>query len=172
MKKILLTILLATAMPVMAQHYTKPPGDWSALYGSYSNYNKYGLSYNTAPFKVWQLESSTIDLSMELEASKWHAASRFNSNNMWQITLNPLWTWRFENGIFLQGAIGASYFSRNNFANKEFGSRWNFSDNIAIGYQFTENTSLAYRLSHYSNAGLKKLNPGINMQQLIVTHRF
>lgn len=176
MKKLLLTSLLSLCFPAFAQNssYVEQfkSGDWSLVYGSHSHYNKYGLSYTTAPLKVWQLESSTVDLSLELEASKWDASNRFSSTSMWQAAINPVWSWRFENGIFLQGAIGASYFSKNTFADKEFGSRWNFSDNLAVGYQFTDNTSLAYRISHYSNAGLKNPNPGINMQQLILTHRF
>jgi lipid A 3-O-deacylase len=91
---------------------------------------------------------------------------------MWQATINPMFNWEFNNNFFLQAGIGVTRLSENNFADRQFGSKFNFSDNLGVGYKFTPNTSLTYRISHYSNAGIKKPNPGIEMQQVILSHRF
>ena len=90
---------------------------------------------------------------------------------MWQTTVTPMINWNY-NKFFLQAGIGLTYLSTNYFSERHFGSRFNFSDNLGFGYKFSPNTTLTYRISHYSNLSIKKPNPGINMQQVILDYKF
>lgn len=170
MKKTLILLQLFVGFGVFAQSKDDfmDKGSLSLMYGKYSQYDKYGISYNTKVVKSWYFENSRVDLNVEFELAKMHS----NSGSMWQGSVIPMFNWHFKNRVYLQAGIGGTYLSSKNFGDKEFGSKLNFSDNIGIGYQISPSTSITYRISHYSNAGIKKPNPGLNMQQVILSYRF
>ena len=174
-KTIIILTIMTTMNGVMAQETTtNSTGKWFIGAGSAIHNDKYSIGYQTAP--VWKSTNSNIDLNLEYELSQWKAGSRYNSSgfsdNIWQASVTPMLNWHLNEKFYLQGGIGLNYFSENNFADKEFGTRLNFGSHLGMGYNFTPNTSLTYRVSHYSNGGIEKPNPGINMQQVILSHRF
>lgn len=78
-------------------------------------------------------------------------------------------------GVFLEGGIGVNVLNpiyRNR--DKRFSTRFNFGDHLALGWQFgvQREHEVALRLQHFSNAGIKKPNPGENFVQLRYAYRF
>lgn len=57
---------------------------------------------------------------------------------------------------------------------KVFSTAFQFGDRIAAGYRFGDalDSELAVRFQHYSNAGIKEPNPGINFYMLQYSARF
>ena len=109
----------------------------------------------------------------ELFASAWRAEAVDGGNeNFLQFGLVPLLRYHFAEGRspwFMEAGIGLSVTNKRFVArDREFGSRGNFSDNLALGRTFGEQgrQELSLRLQHSSNAGIKKPNPGINFVML------
>ncbi|WP_332675116.1 acyloxyacyl hydrolase [Aromatoleum sp.] len=79
---------------------------------------------------------------------------------------------------YLEAGLGANVFSRGNIGSKDFGTRFQFGELIGIGIAWGGNTGganetwIGVRFTHYSNAGIKKPNPGLEALQLVIGHRF
>lgn len=128
----------------------------------------------------WQHDSrwGPIDAQLELSAGRWRSDRDMERNNWTSqfgmtpvLRLRPLgWAlgWRVEAGIGLN--LLTPVYQREN---KHFSTRYNFGDHIGLAYQWGghEAHELGLRLQHYSNAGLKKPNPGENFLQLRYAYR-
>lgn len=66
---------------------------------------------------------------------------------------------------FIEGGIGASFFSQTRLDKKRISSSFQFEDRIGAGVRLGKNQSLEIRgnLIHHSNLGLKIPNNGINI---------
>ena len=80
-----------------------------------------------------------------------------------------------EAGWYIEGGIGANlllpvYRTKD----KRFSTRFNFGDHFAVGLTFGERAEhdLSVRIQHFSNAGIRKPNPGENFLQLRYSRRF
>ena len=109
----------------------------------------------------------------ELFGSVWRApAVGGGRENFFQLGLVPLLRYRFAEGRspwFVEGGIGLSVTDKRFVSrDKEFGTSWNFSDNLAVGRSFGPQgrQEVSLRLQHTSNAGLEKPNPGLNLVML------
>lgn len=111
-----------------------------------------------------------LALSVDGYASRWHAeALPGERDNFTQLGLVPMLRWRFDEGRspwFVEGGVGVSYLMDSyRTRTKTFGSRWNFSDHLGVGYSFGRHEIGVY-VKHVSNAGLKDPNPGETFYQL------
>ncbi|MBI3223287.1 MAG: acyloxyacyl hydrolase [Nitrosomonadales bacterium] len=76
---------------------------------------------------------------------------------------------------YLEAAIGFHLISPTFiYANRRFGSAFQFGDHIGFGARFGEHQQfdLGYRFQHLSNGGIKKPNQGININQVHFAYRF
>ncbi len=73
---------------------------------------------------------------------------------------------------YLEAGIGPSVFSSVKFAGKRMGTAFQFADQVGVGVRITDNQRLSLRYSHYSNASIKKPNPGLDLLQLSYTFNF
>ena len=89
-----------------------------------------------------------------------------------QVALVPYLRYTFDGGRspwFTELGIGISTTDKKYVTpDKTFSTRFNFSDNIAIGRGFGEKNrhEVSLRIQHISNAGIKKPNPGEEFVQL------
>lgn len=120
-----------------------------------------------------------VGLQTELFASHWRARGLSGSRQGYtQIGVLPLLRYRLDEGRspwFIEGGIGLSLTDRLfSTPARSMGSRWNFSDNLALGRQFGEQGrhEWSLRWQHTSNAGLKKPNPGLDLVLLRYSARF
>jgi lipid A 3-O-deacylase len=95
-----------------------------------------------------------------------------------QLGLVPVLRYRFGEGRspwFVEGGIGLSVMDRKlSTPEKEQGTSWNFSDNLAVGRNFGTRSEheLSLRWQHTSNAGIRKPNPGFDLFFVRWTERF
>jgi lipid A 3-O-deacylase len=121
----------------------------------------------------WQREAWGGRLSgfTELYASHWRVEDfGGGKQTFWQLGLVPYVRYNFAGGPwFAELGIGASVTDRlYKTPDKEFSTRFNFSDNLAVGRTFGADNrqEISLRLQHISNAGIKKPNPGEEFVQL------
>lgn len=130
----------------------------------------------------WQwrrpLGSGLLTAETELSLSQWRADRGGGHQTLNELVLLPLLRWRPAAGQspwFVEGGIGLSYADQLLATpQKTFSTRWNFSDNLAVGRSFgaQQQHEISLRLQHTSNAGLREPNPGLNLWMLRYSARF
>jgi lipid A 3-O-deacylase len=128
----------------------------------------------------WQREFGTAQASGITEAfvSHWSGRGTTQRQSFTQLGLVPLLRLRKDGGRspwFLEGGIGISVMDRTfRTQDKEFSTRFNFVDVVGVGRSLgpDRRRELSLRVTHISNGGLKKPNPGENFLQLRYTVMF
>lgn len=137
-----------------------------------------------------QAESLVVGASRDW---RWQATTRYGQiTGQWQIEVGR---WRSDvgghtqlgltpalrlspaswgKGWFIEGGIGLNVITPTyRTRDKRFSTSFNFGDHLAIGKRWggQEQHEWSIRLQHFSNAGIKKPNPGENFLQFRYTRR-
>lgn len=108
----------------------------------------------------------------EVFLSHWSARGNGGRQAFTQVGVLPLLRYGFDHGRspwFLEAGIGVSVMDPlYRTPLKQFSSSFNFDDVIGVGRSFGERRGqeLGLRLSHVSNGGIRRPNPGENLLQL------
>ena len=123
----------------------------------------------------WKANALGGEFSASTEAylSFWRARDFGGGNQSFtQVALVPYLRYTFDGGRspwFAELGIGISTTDKKYVTpSKTFSTRFQFSDNIAVGRAFGENNrhEVSLRIQHISNAGIKSPNPGEEFVQL------
>ncbi|QHI98845.1 acyloxyacyl hydrolase [Xylophilus rhododendri] len=184
----LLSIASALALAAVAP---LAHADASASNGIYLQYGKAGSDSNTNAYTLGVTKPMDWFGSRTLWGTQatgfwdlygtYHVSDRNNGGEYktWLAGLTPTFRLRFDEGRsnwFVDGGVGVSYTDvlyRSN-AGKEFSTRFNFGSHVALGYTFgaQREQEISVSFLHYSNASIKKPNPGENYVQLRYAHSF
>ncbi len=76
--------------------------------------------------------------------------------------------------VYLDLSLGAAFFSNQNIAARNLGSRWLFEDRLGVGLLFgkRKQIDIGYRFVHYSNAYLAQVNNGLNLHLMTLGYWF
>jgi lipid A 3-O-deacylase len=114
----------------------------------------------------------------EVEVSRWRTSGQADDRNFTQVGIAPvlrLYPRAWASGWFVEAGIGANAISPH-YCNETrvFSTAFNFGDHIALGRRFgdREASEVSLRFQHFSNASIKRPNPGENFLQLRVMQRF
>lgn len=115
----------------------------------------------------------------DLFISQWHApALGSGSRNYTQLGAIYTWRYRFGGGSsawFAEGGVGGTVMDHlYKTPDRTFSTAFQFTEVLGVGRSFGENGrhELTLRLQHFSNAGIKKPNPGENFVRLRYTYHF
>lgn len=144
--------------------------------GYQGGYNRTELAYITPTLWESTLFGRTLDLQLEAGFAYWHTNNsrvRYGSrSNLWQINLIPMFRYWLNQNWYAEAGIGATMLSHTRFANKDLSTKFQFGDHIGIGRTFGDNWRASIRYSHFSNASIKRPNPGLNIVQFSLTRSF
>ncbi|VWX61855.1 Lipid A deacylase (fragment) [Burkholderiales bacterium 8X] len=126
----------------------------------------------------WTLGSGQLGSNLEVSYAYWHIRSGIRSDqaHLSQWAIVPSLRYRPDEGSpwFVDTGVGLTvtssiYRSRE----RAFSTRFNFGTHLAIGRRFGQRAEheIALRVEHFSNAGIKRPNPGENFIQLRYTRR-
>ena len=161
-----------TAMPVIAEELYQSPSIGFRL-GVGDHYKRAELAWESASVWTHRFEGgSRLDLLGELGVAYWHADGSRSPGSAWQFSAIPLLRWTWADRYYLEAGIGATAFSRTRFADKTISTAFQFGDHIGIGMHLTDRSRLSLRYSHFSNAGIKRPNPGLNVLQLNYSYQY
>ncbi|HUX29659.1 MAG TPA: acyloxyacyl hydrolase [Thiobacillus sp.] len=73
---------------------------------------------------------------------------------------------------YAEAGLGVSLFSRDTLGNKDFSTRFQFSQHLAVGVEFAQWGFAGLQYSHYSNADIEEPNDGIDLHQIVLGARF
>jgi lipid A 3-O-deacylase len=108
----------------------------------------------------------------EAYVSHWNARGSDGRRSFTQLGLTPMFRYRGDHGRspwFVEAGIGISVIDPVYTTDeKQFSTRFNFVDIAGVGRSFGPQgqRELSLRLSHVSNGGIKRPNPGENFLQL------
>lgn len=128
----------------------------------------------------WRREALGGEFSgnTEVYASYWNGRTEAGRRGFTQVGIVPMLRYRFSQGRsswFMEAGIGLSGMDTlYRTEEKQFSSSFNFVDVVAVGHSFgaQRRQEVSLRATHYSNAGLKKPNPGENFVQLRYAAKF
>ena len=112
------------------------------------------------------------DVYGELAIGRWFVQ---NDRSSMQYGLTPFLRYTDRHGLFVEVGIGLNaitpiFRSRDH----QFSTTFNFGDQLGFGWRFgtSRENEIALRLQHFSNAGIKKPNPGQDFGVLRYARRF
>ena len=169
----LAAILCSAALPAGADELYGSPGVGLRL-GVGEHYQRAELAWESPSLWTYRFEGngSRLDLLGELGVAYWHANGSRHPDSVWQLSATPLLRWTWAERYYIEAGIGATVFSHSSFADKNLSTAFQFGDHIGIGMHLSQRSRLSLRYSHYSNAGIKHPNPGLNILQLNYSYRY
>lgn len=174
-----LFLLMAPALPVMAQdERSSQQGEQAFRFNiGYGNkYTRAEIAYETPSLWQTNLFNHQLDLKLETSLSYWHTnrttSEQHSRSSLWQVGLTPMLHWWINSNWYVEGGIGATFLSHTRFADKSLSTSFQFGDHIGIVRTFGDDWRVGLRASHFSNASIKRPNPGLNIIQLTVSRSF
>ncbi|MFS1292038.1 acyloxyacyl hydrolase [Pseudomonas piscis] len=123
--------------------------------------------------KSW-FESNTGRLTGYWDAGYTYWEAGDASGGAHSLSFAPVFVYEFGSGNvkpFVEAGIGVAVFSGTSAGDQEFGSAFNFEDRIGAGLKIGETQKVGIRATHYSNAGIKQPNDGIESYSLFYSHQ-
>ncbi|ROT46533.1 acyloxyacyl hydrolase [Pusillimonas sp. NJUB218] len=142
--------------------------------GAGNHYQRYEMAWESPSFYTYQFESnnSRLDLLAEVSGSLWRASGSREPSSMWQLGAAPFVRWSVNNAFYFEAGLSANVFSRSRFADKDMSTKFQFGEHVGFGAYLGDDTRLGLRYSHFSNAGIKRPNPGLDVFQVLLSHQF
>ncbi|SAI35716.1 lipoprotein [Bordetella ansorpii] len=168
---------LALAFGASMAHAQSQEGTNGGLgihYGVGDHYQRVTLQYETP--SIWTVNFGgnwgRLDLTPEFGVSYWWAQGDRSPDHVWQANAIPMFRWWTSDRFFLEAGVGATVFSHTTFADKTISTAFQFGDHIGAGFLLNDNSRIGVRYSHFSNASIKRPNPGLNVLQLTYLYQF
>lgn len=110
----------------------------------------------------------------EASVGRWSSEQGTQHTSAWvtQVGITPVLRWRpsaWDETWFVEVGIGANFLTPiYRSRDRRFSTTFNFGDHLAVGRRFgtDQRHEIALRLQHFSNAGIRRPNPGENFLQL------
>jgi hypothetical protein len=130
--------------------------------------------------KQWfKSNGSFIGGYWDVTAGQWRETRFQNmpgaSRHISAIGITPVFRYQStdKKGFYAEAGIGAHLFSHlYDNDGKQESTAFLFGDHLGIGYVFSNRLDLGLKLQHFSNAGIKEPNDGVNFVVLKLGYRF
>ena len=129
------------------------------MYGSFKYIQRTSVSHDgESMYSLWN-----IDVIPEFGLVQFK--DNVSGKELKQIYFTPMIS--YQMGKFtIDGGIGISLLNGQHLGEKNISTNFQFTDHIGIGYTFYKKYKIGYRITHVSNADIKRPNPGIDSQQV------
>uniref|UniRef100_A0ABX1PLM1 Lipid A deacylase n=2 Tax=Aromatoleum anaerobium TaxID=182180 RepID=A0ABX1PLM1_9RHOO len=123
-------------------------------------------------WKNWRIAGHP---ELQLNRHRSHSDEAVQAGAFATFRISPIRTGAYP---YLEAGLGLNLFSEEKLGRRNLSTHFQFGELIGVGIAWggraggKGETSVGVRLSHYSNAGLKQPNHGIEVFQLTVSHRF
>ncbi|MCQ4264431.1 acyloxyacyl hydrolase [Stutzerimonas stutzeri] len=124
--------------------------------------------------KSW-LNSDTGHLSGYWDAAYtyWEGGDDYTAAH--SLSFAPVFVYEFSGfkyTPFVEGGVGVAFFSKTDVGEQQLGSSFNFENRIGAGLKLPHAQKVGIRAMHYSNAGIKQPNDGIESYSLFYSRQF
>ncbi|MFF7065618.1 acyloxyacyl hydrolase [Pseudomonas sp. NPDC008258] len=137
-------------------------GDVTARLGMSLNWDK----------SWWQTDSGRLTGYWDTGLTHWESGKKASAQT--SLSFAPVFVYEFKTDSsitpFIEAGIGVSLFTATRVGDKQLGSAFNFEDRLGFGVKFANQDKLGARIIHYSNAGIKQPNQGIESIAVFYSH--
>jgi lipid A 3-O-deacylase len=169
--KPILSFLAATSLLACAT--AAHAADLSLLWGADKGYHNTTLALDSSPLWMHALPDSRLDLTAEASVGYAQRPSGSPGGSLWHVGLTPFLHWWFTPETNLEFGIGANVFSGTYIGGKRISTAYQFGDSLGVVHHFAGSPwLLGLRFTHYSNADIKRPNPGQNYWQARLGYSF
>ncbi|MCL1074329.1 acyloxyacyl hydrolase [Shewanella dokdonensis] len=122
--------------------------------------------------------SPDLELALETSVNFWRYGEQHKHDTDFVVAASPILRYPLFYGrwvdTYLEGGIGVAFLDNTYFAGKDVGLHFQFEDRIGLAFRFggKRQQTLSLTYLHYSNAGISKHNPGIDLLNLAYSWRF
>lgn len=164
-------LLLAAASPCVADQGA------ALQYGRHGEIHSLGVQWLLPVWYRAGAESWRISSAPELQFNQHRRRSEelLQTGAFATVRLSPA---RVGPYPYIEAGLGVNFFSRDRLGPKHLSTRFQFGELVGAGVAWggrpggSGETSVGLRFLHYSNAGLRQPNNGIEAIQFVVSHRF
>ena len=121
----------------------------------------------------WDFQRSWWETSTGRLTGYWDAAYSYwqgdQTSSNHSLSLSPVFVYEFAGERFrpyIEAGIGVAAFADTEIEDRDLGSSFQFEDRLGLGVRFGADQDLGLRVIHYSNAGLKNPNDGVEVYSL------
>ncbi|MCE1163289.1 MAG: acyloxyacyl hydrolase [Thiomonas sp.] len=147
-----------------------------SLLGGIDKGNEYSnatLALQSAPIWLHDFAHSKLDVVLEASLGQVSSSTGSGSRHLTHVGLTPIARWWFAPQTAMEFGIGANVFSGTTLGAKEISTAYQFGDSIGLLHRFAGTPwTVGARLTHYSNADIKRPNPGQDYLQLRIGYSF
>jgi lipid A 3-O-deacylase len=121
----------------------------------------------------WQSNRGYLSGYWEAGYTYWEGGDQGSGAH--SLSFSPVFVYQFNGERFrpfIEAGIGVSLFSSSKVADRNMGSAFQFEDRLGAGFTLHDGSRLGIRAIHYSNAGIKNPNDGIESYSLFYTKPF
>jgi len=173
MKKIWTTFCLLTLLSIPCTHAWADVDGISVNYGftgdpRIDNYYRLGLRWD---WGVRWLAAGNWYMNGYFEPNIFYIDSKGKKGGgetgLYGVSFSPVFRYTADYGWgspYIEGSIGVAYLSESRIGGENLGSNYQFDDRLGAGVRFGEKRQyeFGYQFVHYSNAGIKSPNDGID----------
>ena len=167
--------VMAALLCLPAAQAAESQGGISVRAGFGDHYKRTEIAWESPSLWHYQFEDTAygrLDLVGELGVAYWHANGGLSPSHAWQLSAIPFLRWTWADRYYLEAGVGPTVFSRTKFADRNISTAFQFGDHIGVGAHISDSSRVTLRLSHFSNASIKKPNRGLNVLQLMYTYQY
>lgn len=143
----------------------------SLIGGGFDGYHNLTAAWQSDALWQHDFGSQRLDLSVEASAGRVFGPPGKTGAPLWHVGLTPFLRWWFTDDTALEAGIGANVFSGTSIGSKNISTAYQFGDSLGIFHRIADTPwGVGVRFTHYSNADIKRPNPGQQYLQLRVTY--
>lgn len=148
-------------------------GAFSLRLGGQGAYQRAELAWESPTLWARKFDGgSRLALVGELGVAYWNASGSRSPDSMTQLSAIPFLRWSVGERFYLEAGVGPTFLSRTRFADKKLSTSLQFGDHLGVGAYVTDNSRVGLRVSHFSNASIKRPNAGLNIVQLLYSYEY
>ncbi|NIF17822.1 acyloxyacyl hydrolase [Pantoea sp. Cy-639] len=172
--KIRLAASLAAAVLALAGANLAQAASISGAVGATSQGDmtyRIGLSWDWDK-QWWQSSTGHLTGYWDAGYTYWEGGDASGAHSL---SFAPVFVYEFSGFTytpFIEAGIGLAAFSKTDVGDQRLGSSVNFEDRIGFGLKLPAEQKVGIRAIHYSNAGLKQPNDGIESYSLFYSKAF
>ncbi|WP_407315065.1 acyloxyacyl hydrolase [Pseudomonas sp. nanlin1] len=163
-----LLTLAALAAVTLGQAFTAQAADVSLSVGQTGDST---MVYRLGLQSNW--DKSWMQTSVGRVTGYWDGAYTYwdgdTTSSNHSLSFSPVFVYEFAGGSvkpFIEAGIGVAAFAHTQLESNNLGSSFNFEDRLGFGLRFAGGHELSVRAIHYSNAGIKQPNDGVESYSL------
>jgi lipid A 3-O-deacylase len=149
-------------------------GDVGLQLGQYQSYRDATLTYDSGLLWTRDFTGNRLDIRLESSAGLARAPSGASSDRyLWHVGLAPAARYWITPQTGIEYVVGANLFSGVRLGDKNISTSFQFGNSIGLFHRLAASPwTFGLRITHYSNADIKKPNPGQNYVQLRASYAF